>query len=149
MRQLFFPKSRRLIPSISRELLLALIPHRHGYKAHSLPSISPLLPPSQYAARPPHCFAGVLSCRRVPSPIPRSPVSPCLPSLLGSLPRVALRLLTPSLLARVHCRAKSTPLRRARAAASSSASHSGETPTRLDPLPAPSASPCPDRKSVV
>ena len=38
------PKPRKSIPLISRELLLALIPHRHGYKAHSFLSISPLLP---------------------------------------------------------------------------------------------------------
>ena len=68
--------------------------------------------------------------------------------LLSVLPRVAVRLLTPTSLARMHCRCCCVQLRRARAAASTSATDSGRTPTRLDPLPAPSASPCPCARLV-
>ena len=88
------PKSRRSIPAISRSLLLALITHRHGYKAHSLLSISPLLP---HRNTPPGCrFASPENnpSRRRSFGIPATPVSHCPPRFLSSLPRVSVRLLT-------------------------------------------------------
>ena len=88
------PNSRKSIPAISLALLHPLIQLWHGYKAHPLLSISPLLP---HRIAPPGCrFASPENnpSRRRSFGIPATPVSHCPPRFPSSLPRVSVRLLT-------------------------------------------------------
>ena len=93
-RHLFFPKSRNQIPLISHALLHPQIQLWHGYKAHRLLSISPLLP--LHIAPPGCCFASpeINPSRRRSFGIPATLVSHCPPRFLSLLPRVSVHLLT-------------------------------------------------------